>query len=243
MKNASFPHTSLTDIVQAKEGDEARSSEALGRLCANYWFPLYSYLRSRSHNNEEAEDMTQSFFQSFLTRDSFASYDPAKGKLRYYLLGALKHFEANWIRDSNTVKRGRDVRFVSFDVLEAESVYQAQPKNIETPDLLFDRGWTIALIGNVHEALREEYVERGREDLHDILATVLDVRPKPGFIDRVAMRLNMSRDAVKMALNRMRQARRRLMREAISVTVAKPDLIDEEISYLLGLFERSPSDG
>ena len=47
----------------------------------------------------------------------------------------------------------------------------------------------------------------------------------------------MTRDAFKTALSRMRARRRDLTRSQIGLTVASESLIDDEIGFLLALFE------
>ena len=50
----------------AADSAEAPARVALEQLCEVYWPPLYSYLRRRGHDREEAEDLTQGFFTRLL---------------------------------------------------------------------------------------------------------------------------------------------------------------------------------
>lgn len=55
-----------------------RSTEmesALGDLCQTYWYPLYAYVRRRCQSREDAEDLTQGFFEKFLSKDHLEGLD------------------------------------------------------------------------------------------------------------------------------------------------------------------------
>jgi RNA polymerase sigma-70 factor (ECF subfamily) len=47
-----FPTTHWSRVVAAGDPETPRAREALGALCAAYWFPLYAYVRSRGHSPE-----------------------------------------------------------------------------------------------------------------------------------------------------------------------------------------------
>ena len=59
----------------------------------------------RACQPEEAKDVTQGFFALILERKDFQSVRQEKGRLRSFLLAALKHFMANERRDARTIKR------------------------------------------------------------------------------------------------------------------------------------------
>ena len=232
---SAFPRTSITEVMDS-QGKGEQATRALANLCQNYWYPLYAFVRRRGHSLEDAQDITQGFFASFLAGPAFGGYDPSRGKLRSYLLGALKHFESNWRRDRETIKAGRDVDLLSFEWLEAEQQYQAEPRDVASPDVLFDRRWAMMMLEHVDKALREEYVKNGKADLFEAVHAHIH-----GNLDRptedAAMDLKMSLAAFKMAGSRMRDRAREILRAQIGLTVVSSELIDAEITYLLSLFE------
>lgn len=236
-----FPLTSLTEVMESR-GDDLASREALASLCDKYWYPLYAFLRRRGHGVEDAQDLTQGFFASFLAGNAFGDFDARRGKLRTYLLGALKHFESGDRRQKQTQKRGGEFEFVSFDWLDAERWYGAEPAHIESPELIFDRRWAITLLAAVQERLRESYEEKGKGELFEALRRFLDGRPEAGELREVAARLDLTEAAAKMAISRLRDRRRQIMRAEIGKTVGSYQLIDEEISHLISLFQ-SPQRG
>ena len=233
-----FPPTSLTEVVNSL-GDDEVSEKALASLCQKYWHPLYAFLRRRGHDPEDAKDLTQGFFASFLSGKAFADFDPKRGKLRTYMLHALKHYESSDRRKREAQKRGGGVEFVSFDWMEAERWLEAEPTNAGSPEEMYDLRWAIALLNTVQERLRERYVAKGKGKLFDSLQIFLGGKPEPGAQEKAAESLGMSHPALKMAISRMREQRRQIVRSEIGKTVVSPDQISGEIAYLISLFQKS----
>jgi len=233
---AKFPLTSLTEIVQARGGDTL-AQDAIARLCQKYWYPLYAFLRRRGRSTEDAQDLTQGFFLRFLGGKAFEGFNPENGKLRSYLLGALKHYETDQRRAENTQKHGGQYDFISFEWLQAEAQYAGEPKDIDSPDLLYDRRWAVTLLESVQKELRDEFAKKGKGGIFDVLHPFMDRSAVDSSLDQAAERLGMAKSAVKMAVSRMRKRRRQILRDHIALTVATPDLIDDEIGYLISLFE------
>ena len=88
--------------------------------------------------------------------------------------------------------------------------------------------------------MRESYAKKGKAELFEVLCVLLDARSDPAQLDAAADRLGMSHAAVKMAISRMRERRRNIMRAEIGKTVGSYELIDEEISHLISLFQTPP---
>ena len=157
---AKFPHTSLTEIVQAG-GEDTLAQDAVASLCQKYWYPLYAFLRRRGRSTEDAQDLTQGFFTRFLSGKSFKGFDPERGKLRSYLLGGIKNYESDRHRAEKTQKAGGQYSFISFEWQQAEAQYAEEPKNIDSPDLLYDRRWARTLLESVQNDLRDEFARKG----------------------------------------------------------------------------------
>ena len=233
-----FPSTQTTEVADVQE-QGARAQAALESLCGKYWHPLYVFLRGRNHSVEDAQDITQGFFENFLKGPAFGNYDRSRGRLRSYLLGALIHFESKWRRKKETHKAGGKYKFQSWDWLEAERQYQAEPDDVDSPDVLFDRRWAITMLEQVEVALREDYVGRGKRQLFELVHAHINGNLQQSLADAAAS-LNMSPEAFKMSGTRMRNKARVILRSQIAQTVTSPDLVDSEIVYLLSLFEKNP---
>src|SRR5215475_11605208 len=85
-----FHTTHWTVVLGASSGDGPVAAEALASLCSSYWYPLYAYIRRSGFTRHDAEDLTQGFFASFISRDSLTRVRPQAGKFRSYLLACLK---------------------------------------------------------------------------------------------------------------------------------------------------------
>ena len=78
--------------------------DALNELCQIYWHPVYSYIRSWGKSVTDAEDLTQGFFSMILQKKSLSDVASEKGKLRTFLLVALKRFLANEHQRENALE-------------------------------------------------------------------------------------------------------------------------------------------
>jgi RNA polymerase sigma factor (sigma-70 family) len=125
-----FPSTQASLIEAAARG---LPSEALDRVIELYWKPVYKFIRLKFHkNNEDAKDLTQSFFAAALQRDFFARFDSVKASFRTYLRMAVERFAANQHATAKRQKRGGEIEFetVGEQVVETES-----------PEQAFEREW------------------------------------------------------------------------------------------------------
>ena len=234
-KNAEFPSTSWSEIEDLN-GSVTQADKALESLCRKYWYPVYAFLRMRGHGFEDAQDVTQGFFAYMLKLGSFSDARREKGRLRNFLLKAVKNYEANWFRSRRTKKAGGEFEIVSYEWLAAEKRFSEEPKDIDSPDYLFDRRWATIIFENSLKQLREEYVSRGKKVLFDTLSVYLDHASIEPSRKGIAEELGMTIDAVHMAVWRLRERRRQLLRLQIAETVNSVDDIDSEISELIGIF-------
>src|SRR5580658_9713374 len=106
-----FPSTQLSLLEAARHcpANGGVSNDALERVMALYWKPVYRFIRVKFRkNNEDAKDLTQGFFTTALERDFFSRFDPAKASFRTYLRMAVERFAANQHAAANRQKRGGD---------------------------------------------------------------------------------------------------------------------------------------
>jgi RNA polymerase sigma-70 factor (ECF subfamily) len=217
--------------AQSDEASRTQARRALEELCRAYWYPLYAFVRNRGYSSFDAQDLTQAFLVRFIETGGFASADRARGRFRTYLLGAMKHFLANEWHRARTQKRGGGVTFLELDALDPEARYALEPAQGADPDAGFDREWARALIGQAMEALRVESQARGKGELFQALKGSL-AGEEPARSETAAQ-LGMTPGAVKVAVHRLRQRYRNLLRAQIADTVSDPSEIDDEMRYLL----------
>jgi DNA-directed RNA polymerase specialized sigma24 family protein len=113
--------TTHWSVVLEAQGESPAAQEALEKLCRIYWRPIYSFVRRQGAGLEEAQDLTQGFFALLLERRDFRNVRKEKGRLRSYLLTALKHFLADERRRAMAIKRGKGERLIPLEELQARS--------------------------------------------------------------------------------------------------------------------------
>jgi RNA polymerase sigma factor (sigma-70 family) len=230
-------HWSLVVAARPGEASEARVRKALEELCKAYWYPLYAFVRYRGYSSDDAQDLTQAFFTRIIETGGFAAADPERGRFRSYLLGAMKHFLANEWRRTQTERRGGQVQFIEWDALDLEAQYAGASQQADDPEHYFDREWALRTVTRALQALRDEMAKAGKSEQFDALKGALtgdDEAPRA----RIASRLGMSEGAVKVAVHRMRQRYRKLLRAVIAETVRNEVDLDDEMRYLIAVLRR-----
>jgi RNA polymerase sigma factor (sigma-70 family) len=230
-----FVTTHWSLVLAAADADDARGREALAKLCRVYWYPLYAFVRRQGHDSHDAQDLTQEFFTRLLEKDYLGDVDRAKGKFRSFLLAALKHFlSKEWAR-AKTLKRGGGCTLVPLDALVAEDRYRREPQDDATPERLFERRWALTLLDQVLTRLGQEYETAGKRAVFEQLQGCLAGDRSSLPYAELAARLDMSEGAVKVAVYRLRQRYRGVLREEIAQTVADAAEIDDEIRQLFSI--------
>ena len=225
--------TTHWSVVLAAGGSPApEAAVALERLCATYWYPLYSFLRRQGQSPHDAQDLTQSFFAQLLEKNSLQSVNPGKGKFRSFLLSSLKHFLANERDRAGALKRGGAIAFISWEEAGAEERHRQADSLALTPDKAFEQTWAMTLLERVLAKLRTDYADAGQSALFDALQIFLTGDKGAVPYAEMAARLNLGESALKMSIQRLRRRFGELLREEIAHTVSRPEEIDEEIRAL-----------
>jgi RNA polymerase sigma-70 factor (ECF subfamily) len=228
-----FHTTHWSVVLSASRKDSAHAAEALEKLCRTYWYPLYAYIRRRGHDAHEAEDLTQEFFTRLLEKNSLAEIKPEGGKFRSYLLTLLKHFLVNEYERHQAQKRGGGQVLFSLEELEAEQRYQFEPVDQITPEILFERCWAAALLDQVMSRLRAEYVAHCKTDLFEKLRPCLTGADGLIAYAELASQLDITENALKMTVYRLRKRYGELVRAEIALVVSSPAEIEQEIRCLI----------
>jgi RNA polymerase sigma-70 factor (ECF subfamily) len=203
-------------VVLEAQGESPAAREALEKLCRTYWWPLYGFVRRNGYKPEEAQDLTQSFFELLLERRDFDAVRREKGRLRSYLLTALKNFLAKARRRELTVKRGEGRPLVPLEELLARERADQESAHELSADRIYERRWALTLLEQVLARLGEEYRVAGNARLFEQLKQKLtDESDRPSQAE-IGQELSMSENAVKQAFHRLRQRYRSLLREEIA---------------------------
>ncbi len=226
-----FPHTRWSVVLAATKRPSPESAAALETLCRAYWYPLYAYVRRSGQSPEDAEDLTQEFFCRLLKKHWLDSANPEKGKLRTFLIVALKNFMAKEWRHASAARRGGRQSQVQFDTALAERRYAADTPAL-APQETFDQQWALALLDLSVSRLREEFAAAGKAaDFESLKSCLMAER---GAIDyaAVAKQLSVSAGTARVAVHRLRKRFREVYREEISQTLANSDDLDGELRHL-----------
>ncbi len=124
------------------------------------------------------------------------------------------------------------MRFIEWDAVDPEARYAGGSHPSDDPEHLFDREWALETIAGALQVLREEMAEAGKSEQFDALKGSLtgeDDSPR----EETAGRLGMSEGAVKVAVHRLRQRYRELLRAEIAETVSDPADVDAEMRHLV----------
>lgn len=219
-------------MLAAGRSDSTHARSALETLCRTYWQPIYAFVRRQGHSPHDAQDLTQEFFARLLESQSLADVDRTKGRFRSFLLASLKHFLANEWDKAHAQKRGGGRVLIPIDAQSAETSCGVDPADQTTADKIFDRRWALAVLDHALRRLREEHIREGKETLFEQLKVTLTEASRSVRYTEIAARLDMSEGAVKVAVHRLRQRYRELVRAEIADTVATASEVEEEIRAL-----------
>ncbi|GAA5131768.1 sigma-70 family RNA polymerase sigma factor [Luteolibacter yonseiensis] len=222
----------LVDVC--REGAPELRQRALETLCHNYWYPLYAFARRTGNGRQDAEDLTQGFFQYLLERGLFSSASQELGKLRTFLLTAFQRYAGDVRERGLALKRGGGYEILSLDVDEAERNF-GEPAEALTPHEIFDHQWAMTVLLGALGTLREEEDGAGRGTQFAILEPFLNPRSEAGgnYAD-AADALGMSGEAARKVVSRLRGKFRDILRRQIGDTLRFPtdEQVDAELTAL-----------
>lgn len=232
MSASDFAATRWTLVVQARGSDPAAQA-ALSELCAAYYSPVVAFLRNRCGSDDAAREQAHAFFARVLAGSSLGGADPARGRFRGYLLGAVKHFLADEHDRASSAKRGGGAETLPLDAGDSSPGFAA-PDHAE-PEHAFDRQWALTVMARALEAISAELREAGKEAHFDALKPWLTGESAELFQAAAAAQLGMSETAVKVAIHRLRQRFRAQVKAEIAQTVPSGADIDDELSHLVSV--------
>jgi RNA polymerase sigma-70 factor (ECF subfamily) len=233
-----FVSTQWSIVVAAQSRHAPDGAAAMATLCNRYWRPLYGYVRRRGYSPEDAQDLTQTYFLRLLEKNFLDQVDAQRGKFRSFLLASFKHFLANEWDKGNAAKRGGGVEFLGIeDVLGVEHHYAGNLLDTAlNPEQLYERSWAMTILDRATARLASEFAAAGKSGIFEGLKVFL-TGDQPGVkYAEVAASVGMSEGAARVAVHRLRDRFRALLRTEIAQTLANPAdprTIDEELRHLL----------
>ena len=168
---------------------------------------------------------------SSVAKDLFASADAERGKLRTFLLTALRRHVKDERAKALAERRGGG-RVVSFDAAEAESWYVDAVVEGESLDALFDRQWALTVLDHAVRALETQAETRGKAAEFAALRPFLTREGDAADYRRVGSEIGLSEGAVKVAVHRLRAKFTEALRAEVAHTQPEGADVDEEIACL-----------
>ena len=229
----------------AARGSSPEAKRLLRELCETYYAPVELFVR-RYRGGDDARDLTHEFIAKLLEGNSLVHLDRTRGRFRSYLLGAVKHFLADFQDVQRAARRGGDRDPQSLDQLTgsiaavpSHLVAIAGPHGFPA-DAFFDRHWAVAIVDQAIETLRQEAVAAGDQVRFDILKRWLVAPADQETTLAAAHSLNITEEALRVAVHRLRKRFREAVKSRIADTVSDPADISDELSYLISALATSP---
>lgn len=228
----------LRDLfAEKREVAPERAQELLAQLCADYWPPLYRFVRYRGYNRADAQDLTQGFFAFLLEKEVYKIPQPEKGQFRTFLLHLLKRYLGAADAYRHRQKRGGDsvpivIDDTRLDILE-KTGYDALL--IDAPmdeQRAFDCNWAAALVERAMAALKSEYAGGQRARVFAELRPFLSGGVGLPTQEEAAARLGVPLETLRSHLFRLRASYRALLRAQVARTVSTDEEVESELRYL-----------
>ena len=140
-------------------------------------------------------------------------------------------------RPCQRFKRGGHVRIVSLDAEADERRFRSEPSTSETPETLYERRWASTLLSAAIDRLKVDYEKRNQAELLTAMLPYLSPNAREDRQTEIAEQFGMATGAFRMNVHRMRQRYNEFLRAIIADTVEDRSEIDEELAYLLRLFQ------
>jgi DNA-directed RNA polymerase specialized sigma24 family protein len=231
-----FPTTQWGCVAEAGAPDSPGARDALSNLCQCYWYPIYSFVRSRGYPPDEAADLTQEYFGRLLEGRLLGAADRRKGRFRNLLRTDCGYFLADQRDRRRARKRGgdRDRLSLDADIDDAERRYRLEPCDRLDPERLFDRAWALDLLGRALDRLAAAESGAGRGAAFERLRVVLTDGPRVVPYATLAADLGTTEGAVEIAVRRLRGRYRAALRTEVAATLGDPSEaeVDDEIRDL-----------
>lgn len=230
-----FGTTQWSTVLAACSPESPEYSSALEKLCRTYWPALYGFIRLQGYGPQDAQDLAQGFFARLLRMNSLADVRREKGKFRSFLLAALKHFLSDERDRLRAQKRGGGQTVISIEGTDAEECYLELPNLDPEPEKSFDRRWALSVMEQALSRIKQEYDSSGRQELFEHLSVFLEAEPSAGDYSALARKLGTSTNGLAAAVYRLRQRFRECIRFELAQTVAGPQDLEDEMSYLFSI--------
>lgn len=232
MNQSSFQPTQWSIVRGAGQADSRIRHAALERLCAQYWYPLYAFLRRKGRDSERAADLVQGLFTKLIEKDGFAGLEQTGARFRSWLLTALVNFERDQVAHEQAAKRGGGRAPIPIDTEDGERRLDLAGRAEEDPEAAFERAWAEEVLRQGLVLLEQELRRDGKGRQFEVLGPTLspegDDRPR----EELARALGLSSVALRVTLHRLRSRYRELLIQIVADSLGDRREADEELRAL-----------
>lgn len=233
-----FHTTRWTQVRHAKEASP-EGRRALAELCVAYYEPVTTFLRYELRDSDAARELAHDFFAQLLEGNGIFHAVKERGRFRSYLLGAVKHYVSHQREAARRLKRGGGAELLPLDDDESALADVIPDRTALSPDASFDRQWALAVVARAFDALTRECADAGRSAFFEQIQPWLVGDATHGDQAALAVACGMNANAFKVAVHRLRQRYRELVREEVAGTLEDPSLIDSEMHALFAALEKN----
>ena len=237
-RNDVFHTTRWTQVRHAKEASP-EGRRALSELCVAYYEPVTTFLRYELRDSDAARELAHDFFAQILAGNGIFNAVKERGRFRSYLLGAVKHYVSHQREAERRLKRGGGAEMLPLDDDESSLADVIPDRTTLSPDASFDRQWALAVVAHAFDALTRECAEAGRSAFFEQVKPWLVGDASHGDQAALAAACGMNANAFKVAVHRLRQRYRELIREEVAGTLEDSSLIESEMHALFAALEKS----
>lgn len=205
-------------IVQGLQEPGDGADAALAELAARYRYPVYAYVRRCGHPPVIAQGITQAFLRQ-VAADLRGGHERPSGRFRVWLLLRLGVFLAgDW--QARAAAAGEPA---SPPVADLEARRRDELAAEDSPEQAYRRSFALEVLARGLQRLRAEAIQAGHGEMCDQLEPFLAREPLPGQYDELGRRLAVRPLTLVMALKRLRQRFRELVRDELADTVTSAD--------------------
>lgn len=229
-----FRTTRWTRVCRARD-DSEDGRVALAELCEAYYEPVIAYLRGVLHDADSARELAHAFFAEILAGGAFRTAEPGRGRFRFYLLGAVKHFLAHHREAQGRLKRGGGATVLSLDAESPDGMVLSLPADGgPSPEAAYDRQWAVTLLARSLEVLRCECAVEGKAALFEKLRPMLLGEAVYGDQLAIAAEHGLSPAVLKVVAHRLRHRFRQCVKDEIAGTLPDRSSVEDEMRALYG---------
>jgi RNA polymerase sigma-70 factor (ECF subfamily) len=191
-------------------------------------------VRRRGFDEASADDLTQDFLLGVLQGRVVERAAREKGRFRTFLLACLDHHLGHERERRRAAKRGGGRADAELPV--------EGPEVAGDPTHGFDRDWAEALLQRARDRLASDCASDLQRARHDALAPFLSANGDAAAYAAVGATLGLAEGAVKVAVHRLRERFRDVLRAEVAETLAEPTpaAIDRELGDLLAALVERP---